>query len=309
MSFKEMVEFLDLSYNAKDYIVPCLIGGVGIGKTAAVNQHAKNVGAKRVVEIIASQILPTEISGIKMPDNASMSMKVYDDARLSELEDGDILFFDELLEADQMVLSACLTLIENRTMLSGKKLPDIQIIAATNPTISPSVLKPSIRQRFLFKHIDSSFYEIRDYIFEKTGVKLIDAFNGRIKTEGDKYNILSPRSLTKAIDWYMSCNSQEERNRVQEHLNDIYDMFLGNMIKDSYDSSFNKSTLIMKNIFEIVDGTVDGGIAGIAEKEKVDVENIGLEELMDVLKHLPEWDKLAEQLEKTSAENFEKISD
>ena len=35
--FEKMVDFLDLSYPMKKEIVPCLIGPVGIGKTAAVS--------------------------------------------------------------------------------------------------------------------------------------------------------------------------------------------------------------------------------------------------------------------------------
>ena len=152
--FDDMVSFLGAAWKLKDEIVPCLIGAPGIGKTQAVYEHAKKVGATNVVTIIASQILPNEVSGITMPDQESRTMEIYDHFKLGHMQDGDILFFDELLEADQSVLSACLTLIESRMLMSGKKLPDIQIIAATNPTIQPTMLKANIRQRFMFKQFE-----------------------------------------------------------------------------------------------------------------------------------------------------------
>ena len=247
MSVSEMVEFLDLAYPAKSYVVPCLIGPVGIGKTAAVNIHAKNVGAKRVVEIIASQILPTEVSGLKMPDVETMAMKVFDDARLSSLEDGDILFFDELLEADQMVLSACLTLIENRTMLSGRKLPDIQIIAATNPTISPTQLKQSIRQRFLFKEFTMSLQETINYIRNEFGFNVDwDVVEFLKDVDTDEYNFLTPRSLTKAARWIMDTEGDESRNKVFNYIRSIYGFGLSEALRKCYDNQFKKPDIIAK---------------------------------------------------------------
>lgn len=162
--FEEMVSLLDSTWHARDIIVPCLIGPVGIGKTAAVDQHARNVGAGKVVTIIVSQILPNEVSGITMPVNESKSMEIFDHARLSSLEDGDILFFDELFEGAPHVLSACLTLIESRMLMSGKKLPDIQIIAATNPTVAPAAIKPSVRQRFMFCKFKEDGMSTANYI-------------------------------------------------------------------------------------------------------------------------------------------------
>lgn len=134
--FNDMVDFIKSAYPARKYIVPCLEGPAGIGKTAACKQAALELNAGKVVTIIASQILPNEVSGITMPVVESKAMEIFDHFRLSSLEDGDILFFDELLEADQLVLSACLTLIESRELMSGRKLPDVMIVAATNPTIS-----------------------------------------------------------------------------------------------------------------------------------------------------------------------------
>lgn len=228
-TFDDMVEFLDLAYPMKDQIVPCLIGPVGIGKTAAVNQHAENVGAGKVITIIASQILPNEVSGITMPDADTKAMEIYDHFRLSSLKDGDILFFDELLEADQMVLSACLTLIESRQMMSGKPLPDIQIIGATNPTILPTMLKENIRQRFLFKDFKIDKEGCREFIKKDCGID-VGSLVDMLKATGDEYNILSQRSLTKMARW-MAKTSKEDSDRTAQLIDSIWNCQIGTKLK------------------------------------------------------------------------------
>lgn len=229
--FDDMVSFLDASYTLKNQLVPCLIGPVGIGKTAAVLKHAENVGAENVVTIIASQILPNEVSGITMPVNDTKSMEIFDHYKLSSLQDGDILFFDELLEADQSVLSACLTLIESRQMMSGKKLPDIQIIAATNPTIQPSMLKENIRQRFIFRKFYIDQAGCARYIKEQFGLQLTRDILNKLVDTGNEYNILSPRSLTKMVQWIAEA-PEDKLNLIADNIDAIWNNDLGSKLKE-----------------------------------------------------------------------------
>ena len=206
-SFDQMVDALGSAYKARREIVPCLLGRPGIGKTQAVHQHARNVGAGKVVTIIASQILPNEVSGITMPVDSERSMEIYDHARLSSLEDGDILFFDELLEADRSVLSACLTLIESRQMMSGKMLPDVQIVAATNETLSPAQIKESIRQRFIWLPVAIDTCWFVDHISEKYNFcfkskELLEKSMRNNLWKGElSWNTITPRTYTKLIEW------------------------------------------------------------------------------------------------------------
>ena len=206
-SFDQMVDALGSAYKARREIVPCLLGRPGIGKTQAVHQHARNVGAGKVVTIIASQILPNEVSGITMPVDSERSMEIYDHARLSSLEDGDILFFDELLEADRSVLSACLTLIESRQMMSGKMLPDVQIVAATNETLSPAQIKESIRQRFIWLPVAIDTCWFVDHISKKYDLsfkskELLDKSMRKNLWKGElSWNTITPRTYTKLIEW------------------------------------------------------------------------------------------------------------
>lgn len=201
-------EFLSLAYKNRSEIVVCMLGAPGIGKTDAVYQHAKEVGAN-VVTIIASQILPNEVSGITMPVEDTHSMEVYDHARLSSLKDGDILFFDELLEADEQVLSACLTLIESRLMMSGRKLPDVQIIAASNPTKKPVQLRASLRQRFMWIDVIYDKKVFSNYLTDRYDSRFASLSLYATDKDDGEYNLLSPRTLCKIIDMTLNADGDE----------------------------------------------------------------------------------------------------
>lgn len=194
---------LEAAYDKRDEIVICLMGQPGIGKTQSIYEFAEEKGVN-VVTIIASQILPNEVSGITMPDKDSKSMEIYDHAKLSSMKDGDILFFDELLQASPSTLSACLTLIQERMLMSGKKLPDIMIVAAANPLASANMVPVSIRQRFIFYNVEFSGDEWSNYMEERFGKKPDGRMLGLINFSSSSYNVVTPRTLTKLIDWAWS---------------------------------------------------------------------------------------------------------
>jgi MoxR-like ATPase len=148
---KQIKEILEKVYENKELrkrIVPLFISNPGLGKSQIVYEFAKEKNAT-LVELIASQISPFEVSGICIPSHNKERMVYYDYDRIDNLKDGDILFFDELLSANPVVLSACLTLIEQRRTISGKDLPEIMIVAAANPQ-GMAPLSPAIKERFLW---------------------------------------------------------------------------------------------------------------------------------------------------------------
>ena len=307
--FDNMVNVLQAAWPARDQIVICLEGPVGIGKTAAVEEHVRRLGENdgrkhKLVSIIASQILPNEVSGITMPVTENKSMEIFDHFRLSSLQDGDVLFFDELLEADQLVLSACLTLIESRQMMSGRRLPDIQIVAATNSTIKPNMLKENIRQRFVWRKFEVDKQGCREYIADKYGFdfgNLVDL----ITSTGGEYNILTQRSLTKMAYWMSKAKDMDEAKEIARQINCIWSNTMGDKLMQAMYRQRNPEWQCRKAISDKLKDmgviTINGHLA-----ETYVMENSNsIVELMQILQQLPEWNEIEKMLNQIDLEEIE----
>lgn len=278
--FDKMVQFMDLAWMMRDQIVPCLVGPPGIGKTAAVQLHAKRHNCGKVVKIVASRCVPSETVGMTMPDHEHRSMDIYNSMQLSSLEDGDILFLDELLEADQFVLSTLLTVIESREMADGTPLPDIQIVAATNDTIPPEQLKGNIRQRFMFERFVMDSNATRQYIIDKTGIVVPDEVLRSMKIEGSDYNFLTPRSLTKLCLWVDACD-EDRLGELANQINDIWRTTIGAKLVDARRA---RDKRLASPEMQIKDA-VSKMVPDIAD----DIKDVSMTELLDILKGLPDW--------------------
>ena len=306
--FDKMVRLLDMSWLLREEIVPCLVGPPGIGKTAAVRQHAKAHGCGKVVKIVASRCVPSETVGMTMPDHEHRSMEIYNSLQLSSLEDGDILFLDELLEADQFVLSTMLTLIESREMADGTPLPDIQIIAATNDTIPADQLRGNIRQRFMFQRFKIDSEQTFQYIRNMTGMEMPKEVLKKLTDTGGDYNFLTPRSLTKLCLWIDKADNDEQATEVAKVINDIWDMSIGTEIlkaRQDRDAKVEAPDKQVRNaiINIIASDTIDSALHGrkaICESvpDNFDFDECTMDELLSMLQGLPEWEKIAEELSK-----------
>lgn len=298
--FEKMVELLDAAWLLRKEIVPCLVGPPGIGKTAAVEQHAKAHGCGKVVKIVASRCIPSETVGMTMPNHARRSMDIYNSMQLSSLEDGDILFLDELLEADQFVLSTLLTVIESREMADGTPLPDIQIIAATNDTIPPEQLKGNIRQRFMFERFSVDKDQTAQYIAEKTGMHLGSDILDKLTDTGNDYNFLTPRSLTKLCLWIDAAKSEKEMRSIALVINDIWKSQIGSMILSERRLRDSKNATPEQQVKEVIERMTDCGV--LPANVYTDMygrdrfEDCTMEELLETLKAQPNWKEIAEVL-------------
>jgi hypothetical protein len=201
---KKIYEVLEGVYNndsLRKTIVPLFISNPGVGKSIMVQNFAKEKGVK-LVELITSQMSPFEISGIAMPDKESKKMTYFNFDKLEDLQDGDILFFDELLNGNPVVLNACLTILEQRKFISGKPLPNVMIVAAANPQ-GMTPLTPQIKERFVWytTTFDSKMWA--DYMFKKYGLikPIANKLANLIISENfDTNNFYTPRSLDKAVN-------------------------------------------------------------------------------------------------------------
>lgn len=182
-------------------IVPLFLGNTGLGKTVIIRQFAKDKGVN-IVELITSQRNPFEISGLGMPDKETKRMSYWDFDTLLDMKDGDILFFDEILNGNPVVLNACLTLLEGRRMISGKELPNIMIVAAANHQ-GMMPLTPQIKERFVWYNVSFNQKMWSDYMFMKYSLikSITSKLAGLIKSEDfTSYNFNTPRSIDKAVD-------------------------------------------------------------------------------------------------------------
>lgn len=284
---------LESAYNARDEVVLCLLGKPGIGKTQQLYQFAEKKGCK-VVEIIASQILPNEVSGITMPVEESHSMEIFDHARLSSLKDGDILFFDELLQASPQTLSACLTLIQERRLMSGKKLPDIMIVAAANELASATMIPMQIRQRFLFVYIGWDSTAWSKYISKQYGIEVPTSIIRMINFNDKNYNTLTPRTMSKLIDWHAKVRKDE---RLVETWSDVVATTFGSNVATGIFEMFTK---VSPNR-QILEALTEAGISNDGDMADLvgNWYDLSLPEIMKRLQAMDNWSEIEKVLSST----------
>ena len=314
----QIYRLIEAADKCRKEVVLCLLGKPGIGKTEAVERFAKDHG-RDVVHIIASQILPSEVSGMTMPNQETRSMDIFDHYRLSHMKDGDILFFDELLKGQQQVLNACLTLIQERRLMSGTKLPDILVIAAANPLATPAQLPVEIRQRFLFVDVEWDEHGWINYM-KALGFKdynELAKLAAKVKTsldQTDRWNTLTPRTATKLCLWLRaSGNSVDVRDYIlstfgADVLSRISSVVAG---PDVEKPEVQFAQKIIDYIGEHGDerdpednlnSATDRFIAISQAEAVVNGKSTDMSGLLDTLMKLPEWEQIQEVLKATEIE-------
>lgn len=199
-NIREIIEKIYNNEELRETCIPLFLGNPGIGKTQIIKEFAKDVGAN-MIEFIASTRNPFEISGLAMPNKERNKMVYLDYDMLENLKDGDIIFFDEILNGNPAVLNACLTLLESRQTISGKKLPKVMIVAAANPQGNPP-LTPQIKERFIWYDVSFDSSSWKDYMKKKYSmpVNISSMLVTEIKQESfDEYNYHTPRSIEKTL--------------------------------------------------------------------------------------------------------------
>jgi len=309
-NIKQATALIEAADKLRSEIVLCLMGKPGIGKTEAIERFAREHNRK-VVHIIASQILPNEVSGMTMPNQETHTMDVFDHVRLGHMEDGDILFFDELLKGQTQVLNACLTLIQERRMMSGKKLPDILIVAAANPLATPAKLPPEIRQRFMFVDMEWSIAEWISYM-ENKGFKnrkalneMAEVIDASMEDDWSKHwNVLTPRSATKLCEWYREAAESGGHKLISKYIDDVYNQKVAKAVAKVADVEILNRRKAMDTIVQamVKEVPADSYIDTIKDlKEDMDryVEDMSfasLNSIMSKLKEMDEWPEIEKAL-------------
>ncbi len=155
---KIIKEVLRTTYR-NDYLrkntIPVFVGTTGLGKTSLVKEFAKEIGAN-LVPLILSTKDPFEVAGMLFPDKENRRVIEFDVSIFRDLKDGDILFLDEVLNTPLPTFKSLLTILSERTLGSGYKLPDIMICGAANEEGMTKLL-PQVSQRFLFYKVQEDY--------------------------------------------------------------------------------------------------------------------------------------------------------
>lgn len=195
--------YLDILDQHRDEMALALMSDPGLSKTSQCKQWCEEHG-RQYFEFITSQRMPSEISGMAMPDADTKRMKIYDFDYLLDMKDGDVLAFDEFTNGNIMTLNACLTLIQERNMMSGRKLPSILIVAMGNPQGKCDML-PQTKQRFLWLNVKFDKETWCDWIKKELNVvptqKLINIIKNTYKSgfEIQDYNYMTARTVTNLL--------------------------------------------------------------------------------------------------------------
>ena len=306
-TFEDMVRFLETAWPCRSQIIPCLIGPPGIGKTSAIEEFARIQSAKdgkphRVVKLILSRCVPSETVGMTMPNSEERTMDIFNSRLMMSLKDGDIWLLDEFFESSAFVQSVMLTVLESREMADGTPLPDVFIVAASNPVCTPSSIKLSVRDRFLVREFSVDQLATAAYIKERYGID-VDHLQSSIRSDGATWNVLTPRTLTKLAGWMMSTDDPKEAKQISEQIGLVFDHVYGETLLQSWYGAHKKplptpEEQMREKLVELYEvGVISSYDMAKYEDPVSTFKNVDIKSLTDILQSLPNWDDVKKALE------------
>ena len=203
---QDILDVLEKTYNSdwlRQNTVPLFMSNPGLGKSSTIK---KWVESKKVdfLKITLSQRMPNEVVGAVMPNTKKKTWEVFDNEQLLNLKPGSVLFFDEVFNGTmKQTLDALLNLLEDRMLPSGQKLPDVMIVAASNPQ-GLIHLTPQIKERFIKYDLKFDAEEYKAYLAENYGMppsisRHLCTLISKEQFLVDSWNFHTPRSIEKAL--------------------------------------------------------------------------------------------------------------
>lgn len=184
-----------------------LLSGLhGIGKTFAVMQAIEDLGYEMKYYSTSTLDPYVDLVGVPVPVDRGDGKHKLEMVRPEDINNVDVVFFDELNRADPKTLNAVFELVQFRT-INGEPLPRLKsVVAAINPTdgaYNTDELDPALIDRFhLFWQINPK--SPAAFLKESYDPSLVDAFVlwwGNHNNSKREYYV-SPRRLEYMIDIY-----------------------------------------------------------------------------------------------------------
>ena len=198
-----------------------LISDHGVGKTALVTALADKLGISMKYFSAATMDPFTDLVGVPFPKEvsvegeatastggttrASETVRVLEMVRPRDVDNAELIFFDELNRADPRVLAAVFELIQFRS-INGEKLPKLKAVwAAINPPNSDKeyeveTLDPALVDRFdVYEELKPkpSVKYMKQNMSVEVAEVLVDWWKNHEKGRRGETSYISPRRLEK----------------------------------------------------------------------------------------------------------------
>lgn len=174
-----------------------LQGQHGVGKTMILTQACESLGLNLKYYSASSLDPYTDLVGIPEFITNDEGQRVIRSVRPQEINDAEVVFFDELNRADPKVLNAVFELIQFKS-INGERLPNLKcVIAAQNPPdgdYTVDSLDPALADRFqicLDIKPEVSLSYLKKVLKEDTAEALVKWH----KDHGKKADYVSPRRI------------------------------------------------------------------------------------------------------------------
>ncbi len=213
ITVQQLKQYMEASKNI------LIAGEAGTGKTEMLRTAANELGLS--MKYYSSSTLDpfADLVGIPVPNTITKLVEYY---RPREIDEAEVIFFDELNRADPKTINAVMEIIQFRS-INGDPLRNLKcVVAAINPVdkgYNTDELDIAVRDRFDF-FLTSEV--VADYTFFKakygpavarTAIDLFREYQSSFKEDRrSKKNTLgyfSPRRLEKVLDAFMAFQTAE----------------------------------------------------------------------------------------------------
>lgn len=186
-----------------------VVGNAGTGKTQMLKKAVDNLGWKMKYFSTSTLDPYAHLIGVPVPEKETKEAHFY---RPKDIDDADVVFFDELNRADSATLNAVFEIIQFHS-INGEKLPKLKcVVAAINPVsdeYDTERLDLALQDRFdVFLTADvvadySYFKEVFGDKYAKAGISMFNEYqkdyNNSLRSKKNVLGYFSPRRLEKLM--------------------------------------------------------------------------------------------------------------